>query len=256
LFLAIATFLLAFWQLSPVKGQDSAQTQLPSPQVHALPAKLNSWKDLNNQGDYFDRVQSTPLGYLIWSEFPIKVYIERLNLSGDVSASNIRSQQWLFAVVAAVSEWNKYLPIIEVDKPEIADILIKRSSPPVKAKVNPNTGLFDMPRARTAQTRYEFYLKTGNDGTLLPVDFEKKIIAQRMTVEISPDRGDRVIKAAARHELGHALGIWGHSPDRNDALYFSATSDPPPISARDINTLKKIYQQPTRLGWSVIGNRE
>ncbi|MGL5876713.1 MAG: peptidase, partial [Xenococcaceae cyanobacterium] len=238
--LAIATFLMAFSQLFPVIAQNSAEAQLPTAKVHVLPPTLASWQDPNHQGDYFDRVESTPLGYLIWSEFPVKVYIDKPNLADDASASKIRSEQWLSAVVAAVVEWNDYLPLSLIEKSELADIVIKRSPPPVNAKVNSETGLFDIPRARTAQTRYEFYL-----------DRDKKIVSARTIVEISPDRGDRVIKAAARHEIGHALGIWGHSPDSGDALYFSATSDPPSISVRDINTLKKIYQQPTKLGWAI-----
>ena len=70
-----------------------------------------------------------------------------------------------------------------------------------------------------------------------------------MTIEISPGLSQLAILAATRHELGHALGIWGHSLHQNDALYFSQVSDFPPISPRDINTLKKIYQQPTQIGW-------
>ena len=49
--------------------------------------------------------------------------------------------------------------------------------------------------------------------------------------------------------LGHALGIWGHSSDSRDALYGAAVANPPAISPRDRNTLVKIYEQPTRLGW-------
>ncbi|XTZ12993.1 MAG: peptidase, partial [cyanobacterium endosymbiont of Rhopalodia inflata] len=36
-----------------------------------------------------------------------------------------------------------------------------------------------------------------------------------------------------------------------DALYFSQVRSLSPISVRDVNTLKKIYQQPTRLGWKL-----
>jgi predicted Zn-dependent protease len=242
LLFAIATFLLVIYQFSSATGQVEAKSQLPSPQIHVLPPALAAWQDRQEVSDYFDLVKSTPLGYLIWSSFPVKVYIERFDNPDDGSASSIRSQQWFKSVTEAIGEWNDYLPLTQVDKPELADILIKRSPPPIEAKINPTTGLFEIPRARTAQTSYQFYLRS---------ELGKKIVSQRMTVEISPDRGDRVIKAAARHELGHALGIWGHSPNQNDALYFSATSDPPTISSRDINTLKKIYQQPTSLGWEI-----
>ena len=34
-----------------------------------------------------------------------------------------------------------------------------------------------------------------------------------------------------------------------DVLYFSQVRNPPAISARDVNTLKRVYEQPTRLGW-------
>ena len=76
-------------------------------------------------------------------------------------------------------------------------------------------------------------------------------IAVRMTVRVSPSFAGESLLATIRHELGHALGIWGHSPEESDALYFSQVREPPPISSRDINTLKKIYQQPTKLGWKI-----
>jgi predicted Zn-dependent protease len=302
LLLAIAFFLWAIFQLTSVKAQDTSEAKLPLPQVHVLPPYLEKWNDSGDRGDYFDRIASTPMGYLIWSEFPIKVYVEKPKITGDRSATNIRSENWLKSVTDALQEWDEYLPLIEIESPELADITIKRSPPPMDAKINPKTGLFEIPRARTAQTHYQFYLKSiqvkaggrrqrvhSNDvscgafyseklqesapskrsSALVEAGgFEKagggiedgdtkrenKVVSQRMTVEISPDRGDRIIKAAARHELGHALGIWGHSPNENDALYFSTTSDSPAISIRDINTLKKIYQQKTRLGWSIQSN--
>jgi predicted Zn-dependent protease len=72
-----------------------------------------------------------------------------------------------------------------------------------------------------------------------------------MTMEVSPNFAGVSLLATIRHEFGHALGIWGHSPKSSDALYFSQVSDPPAISVGDINTLKKIYQQPTKLGWRI-----
>ena len=98
-------------------------------------------------------------------------------------------------------------------------------------------------RARSAETRYEFYVRhEANSGAVL---------SHRFTILLSPNQVGPYIKAAARHELGHALGIWGHSPLETDTLYFSQVRNPPPISSRDLNTLKRIYEQPTRLGWPV-----
>jgi predicted Zn-dependent protease len=73
-------------------------------------------------------------------------------------------------------------------------------------------------------------------------------LRHHMTIQIRPTQAGEFETAAIRHELGHALGIWGHSPMMTDALYFSQVREPPPISARDVNTLQRIYRQGTRLG--------
>jgi predicted Zn-dependent protease len=240
LFLAIATIF--FLIVSGQNQLEAQQSKLPPLQVHPLPSSLARWQDKNNTGDYFSQVKSTPLGYLIWSEFPVKVYLEPAINSEIATSSNLRSQKWAKAVKTAIAQWNTYLPLIEVENPKLADIIIWRSPPKREFKLNQETGLYDIPRASTAKTNYEFYLKSGNPPTL----------SHRMKVEISPDLSPISILSAARHELGHALGIWGHSQQQTDALYFSQVRNTPAISPRDINTLKKIYQQPTKLGWRIL----
>ncbi len=42
---------------------------------HPLPGTLEKWQDKTNSGDYFDQIQFTKVGYLIWSNFPVKVKI-------------------------------------------------------------------------------------------------------------------------------------------------------------------------------------
>ncbi|BAU64510.1 hypothetical protein STA3757_18820 [Stanieria sp. NIES-3757] len=224
------------------ESQYLAQNQLPPLKAHPLPSALVSWSDRDHQGDYFEQIKTTPLGYLIWSEFPIKVYLQKPLNHQNSTAERVRFAQWVEAIRKAVAEWSIYLPLLEVENPQQADILIKRSQPSREFKLNRATGQYEIPRASTAQTNYEFYLKPGNPA----------ILAHRMKIEISPDLSKLSTLAATRHELGHALGIWGHSNQETDALYFSQVKNPPRISVRDLNTLKKIYQQPTKLGWSII----
>jgi len=52
------------------------------------------------------------------------------------------------------------------------------------------------------------------------------------------------------------LGIWGHSLLQTDIMYFSQVRKPPFISIRDVNTLKRVYEQPTSLGWSIVKHDE
>ena len=236
LVLAIAIFIVLSGQITALSLPEYT-SNLPASRVHPLPKSLANWQ--NRKGHYFRQIEQSPLGYLVWSRFPITVYIQRPNKITDSAASK-RFQQWVAAVENAIAEWNVYLPLQVISDSEAADIAIWRSQPRREAKLNPDTGLYDIPRAVTAETSYKFYLKQN-----------PAVIAHKMTIQISPNYVGTSLMATIRHELGHALGIWGHSLNKEDALYFSQVSDPSPISARDINTLKKIYQQPTKLGWQI-----
>ncbi len=212
------------------------EKSLPPLKTHPLPTPLNQWQDQPYSGDYFEQIQPSMGGYLLWSEFPIKIYFDRPDNPDDTAATTRRFNQWVNGVETSIGEWNNYLPIIEVTQAELADIIIERTDPPINPKIDPETGQLQIPRAKTAQTRYEFYIK---DNKLF----------HKMIIQISPRLSEIAILSAARHELGHGLGIWGHSLQENDVLYFSQVNSSIPISSRDINTLKKIYEQPTRLGW-------
>lgn len=216
------------------------ELSLPPLKAHPLPKSLQNWQFQEKSGDYFDKIETHKIGYFVFSQFPLKIYLDKPNTNIDTTNfSEIRFQQWVKAVRKAIADWNEYLPLKEIKTEEEADIIIKRQHPPIDAQINPETGLYDLPKAKSAQTRYRFYLSEDQPPLLL----------HRMMIDISPDQVSDYILAATRHELGHALGIWAHSNQKSDIMYFSQVRNPPPISPRDINTLQKIYQQPTRLGW-------
>jgi predicted Zn-dependent protease len=226
---------------------DQALSKLSPPRPHPLPATL-AQQPSNTSGDYLDQIQTPIVGALVWSSFPVRVYIEPETLADRANPFlQRRSQQWISAVQQAVQEWNAFLPMKRVEQAAEADITIWRRTPPLQLKSSRSAGDrgFPLPRARSAETRYELYAKP---ATLRE---DPPILAHRMTIYIRPDQAVTYLQAAARHELGHAIGIWGHSPNPADALYFSQVRNPASISQRDINTLKRIYQQPTRLGWAM-----
>jgi predicted Zn-dependent protease len=175
-------------------------------------------------------VQPIPAGYLVWSEFPVTVFVEPAT-----DATNGRAQVWVEAVEGAIAEWNQYLPLQIIPTAEAADIQIWRRNPPLR---NQDGAL----RARSAEARFQVWIDDQHDPPIL---------RHRFTISLRPGQSADHLQAAARHELGHALGIWGHSPNPDDALYYSQVRQPPAISPRDINTLRRIYQQPTHLGWPV-----
>ena len=182
---------------------------------------------------------------LVWSRFPVTVFVEPLKPE-DQSSSFVqaRSLAWITAVTTAIGEWNQYLPLQQVNQPEAADIQVWRSAPPLQLERDRPNSPLRLGRVRAAETRFQLYSPTP------PLPHSPTPLSHRFTILLRPDQAPQYTLATARHELGHAIGIWGHSQQPTDALYFSQVAQPPLISARDVNTLKRIYQQPTQLGWS------
>ena len=189
--------------------------------IHSLPKRLDTWTPIADNTDYFQAVSPFPLGYLIWSDRPVSVFVGPSHFT-DPS----RIKAWDEGTKGAIADWQQFFPLELTDKPN-ANIVIEQ----VRPKRTSNG------RIRSAQATPRAYCLGDR-------------LAHQFTIQISPSQTSRYIKAATRHELGHALGIWGHSDNPQDVMYQSQVSDPPEISERDINTLKKVYEQPTLLGWS------
>jgi predicted Zn-dependent protease len=222
LVLSVLLCLLRFASLSLAGSVENDQpVVLPAAQVHPLPASLAAIASSATEGDYFDQVKPIDVGYLVWSQFPIRVYIVPPEISN--------AQAWITSAQQAVKDWQAYLPLQQVTAPEQANITIQATAPQQRSGN----------RVRSAETTYQIFV---NDQGLL---------SQRFTVMVRPNQTPQYVLAALRHELGHALGIWGHSPVNTDVLYFAQVRTPPPISARDVNTLRRVYEQPTQLGWRV-----
>lgn len=228
-FLGIA---IAFVCMLAVTLQTGWAQSLPPSQVHPIPAMLTQavqrLEDAEvGPGDYFDAIERKAVGYLIWSKFPVTVAIDPLG--GD---------RWKLQVTAAVVEWQRYFPLKIVSTPETADIRIQ--SKRLALKPDPKTG--KLPRFRSAETHYDVLVSEGSDA---------KYLNHRMTIDLASGQADGVILSVARHEVGHAIGLWGHSPNPEDIMYFSQVSKAPLISSRDLRTLYRVYGQPTRLGWAI-----
>ncbi len=223
-------------QLAIATDLPAAKTHTPPPQllqaIAQLPANLEpTHPESSAPSDYFDQIQKVKAGYLLWTEFPVRVAIDPAG-----------PPRWQTAVRAGVEAWQPYLPI-EILNPAESRSESRSAQIRIQAerfKLVRLPGSQELPRFRAAETRYN----------ILPIipDVPNQVLRHEMVIALPPGQADGVMQSAARHEMGHALGLWGHSVDANDVMYFAQVKSPPSISARDLRTLKRVYEQPTRLG--------
>ena len=224
---AIALVLLISL-LQPLNATNDATDDLQSGAVlledlpyrpHPLPTSLGA---IAPEGEHYgERLEETAVGALVWSELPIRVYLHR-----------DPSETWREAMTEVIQDWGEYLPLELVKDSELGDIVIWQRRPPPRR-------VGDDFRAAAARVSYDLYWRENRLG-------------HRFEILISPTQGTEAARAALRHELGHALGIWGHSDRPTDVMYYSQVRHPPHLSPRDLRTLRYVYEQPTRLGWSVL----
>lgn len=65
----------------------------------------------------------------------------------------------------------------------------------------------------------------------------------RLILGFRPEDQTRWIQMVAAHEIGHAIGLWGHSDNTGDLMYPSIQGHQQP-SPRDIQTLIKLFSYP------------
>jgi len=174
-----------------------------------------------NAGDYFNNVKPiTSNAYARWTHFPIRVRLPQDS-----------PETWRKEMEADVEKWNHITPIKLASPQEQADIEVVWVNHIVPRLLG-ITRLIVV----NGSIRVQIYI-------LRPTFYLLAV----------PERS---LGAAFTHELGHALGLYGHSNTPGDIMFpvelniDGRLSIPPnaTISPRDINTLKKIYESPALPG--------
>lgn len=199
----------------------------PKPQIVELIKNFDA-KHLagKNTPDYYSLVTQESNGErLIWPEWqiPIPVYIGLTDPRQAVFIQNIYQG---FDTWSAVT--NRTLRFREVGYPDQAKILITLRQGPLMDP-NASIGHANFNSASLYQEdpmralKVSIVINTGEPDNDLPLE----------------NRREQVSKLVL-HELGHAIGIWGHSKDPTDIMYTHPIVSR--LSQRDINTVRKLYK--------------
>jgi predicted Zn-dependent protease len=237
-----------FLQLAGTDAQWSDQVKLVKPRLLALellppvPDLLSPSRYLAKDDDYYRDVATQSTGTL-WARFPVRVFV------------STPPQNWKEPVQKALDAWGRVFPIQVVDTEDKADLVLKWGS--VNNPLEP-TGMTEDTQEDTLR------------GDTVATSRRRAVVTLDTAHRLS---GDEMLSAAL-HQIGHGLGIRGHSGRMSDAMYLqgqhvyselqggeslahrnvhaaSGVSDQSitntQITQRDINTLVRLYNSPSPL---------
>jgi len=170
---------------------------------------------------YSDLIHQTPKKqWLRWQKTPVRVFHQA---SGP--ADEVRLLQ------AAIHYWQPTLPIELVNQSELADIVVQWQSTPL-----PPSGI-----NQPTVTRPILHLDTAHRiRTVILVDmaaYESFFKSQPLLQANGNHRLHGLV-----HQLGHALGLWGHSADPADVMYPLFTLEVTDIP-RQFNSKYPLWQR-------------
>ncbi len=197
-------------------GQAPAKGAVNAPEVQAV---IDTIPSDPKAGDYFSAVKKFD-GETVarWTSFPITVKLPPES-----------PESWKKNLQVGIAEWNRYIPLQSVTGAENCDIEV--------------TWVNHLLPGVLGITR----LTTPKKGSI-----HVEIWMLRPTFYVQ-DIPEHAVQVAFMHELGHAIGIFGHSTTPDDlmasaelslAMKGKATPKSLTLEPRDLNTLKHVYDTP------------
>lgn len=165
-------------------------------------------------------------GFHRWSDsrMPLKVYIEPVEkLDGYEERYDVYLRESFF-------DWSKALDkkvtFVFVDDPNKANISCHWTDDPEKLGNGTENGETRIRMAGQNIVTGSIYLRAKEKDGGFPMS-------------------DQLVITTCLHEIGHALGLSGHSPNPKDVMFFSVplADVERKITARDKNTMMKIYSR-------------
>lgn len=176
-------------------------------------------------GDNFISVSDSPLGPCVWIKFPIKVFV--------ATAPGANGAQLVAEAKNAFNTWTQatgnkirfeFVPTSNADM--------------VVTWVTSQAGFTNQKEAGEASVDYH---TQGKDKKTLknPGDITRARIRLMVHAINNKEWQPGELRLVALHEIGHSLGLFGHSTNRNDIMY--SENGARELSQRDINTVNMLY---------------
>ncbi len=168
--------------------------------------------------DYYNRIAMVSDGRITrFPNIPISVYIE------TPPVPEVMQHAYVGDVEYALDQWagcSEGLLKFRIADSEDADIRVYWTKEPLSGEADP-LGEASLVRFDSGKFYVEVYVMMQ----------ERPSVARPM---------HKRLKAVLLHELGHAVGLWGHSQDHYDIMYPKSTTIQP--TRRDKNTLLKLLR--------------
>lgn len=205
----------------------------------------------NTTHDYFDSITLFSDGKITrFTQMPIQVYITQV----------IKESPYLPELRYAMQEWENAVEGLirfeEIETSENADIRVSSGENNLITYYDTRLGSAELTwRNDSTQFVYSSNTLKQNNETAVNQDEQNRSSKSKEGMDFSveiillledggtiDELSQEEMRTVCLHELGHALGLWGHSPYYNDINHATATVQH--LSKRDINTLVKLYSTP------------
>ena len=190
--------------------------------ILSIPILLLIAAPASSADDYFNHITVFSDGKITrFTQMPIRVHIVPMPMGTEGVETYLESFRY------AMREWEAAadgrIQFQEVKATDDADIRVRWQRGGLTQITDTALGKTELSRLSETDFKVGMVLSLRESGLATLLSSEK-------------------MRTVCLHELGHAIGLWGHSPDSADVLFFAATAQRP--TDRDKATLLNVYAVP------------